>query len=199
MPGSVAVPTPIYPVCRIPVIVILGLCLIGGLGCERRNTAPGALPDDMGPQQVSLDARFTLTEDGRPRAEILAARMEHYRREDSTYAIMKGATDSTGRVTAFLFNAGDSSATLTANRLVYLQDEDRFEAYGNVVVTTPTEKRLESEHLAWNERDRKIRTPGFVQITTPEEYVEGKGLVADENLDTYQIGRFTARVDVEDE
>ena len=189
----------IRQVYRIRVIVILGLCLIAGLGCERRSAGPRDLPEDTGPQQVSLDAQFTLTEAGTTRAQFLAERMEHYRRKDSTYAIMKGATDSTGRVTAYLFSEGDSSATLTANRMVYLQDEDRFEAYGNVVVTTPTQKRLESEYLTWNERDRKIRTPGFVQITTPEEYVEGKGLVADENLETYQIGRFTARVDVENE
>jgi LPS export ABC transporter protein LptC len=181
------------------IIVILGLSLTAGIGCERRNEERAHLPEDTGPQQVSLDAAFTLSEGGAPRAEILAARMEHYEHEDSTYAVMRGPTDSTGRVTAYLFNQGDSSATLRADRLVYLQDRDRFEAYGNVVVTTPERKRLESEHLAWYERDSTIRTPGFVQITTPEEDVRGEGLVADENLETYQIGRFTARVNVEDE
>jgi len=67
------------------------------------------------------------------------------------------------------------------------------------VVTTQSEKRLQSEHLTWDEADRKIRTNRFVRIVTPSERVEGYGLVADEDLDTYQIGRFTAQVTIEDD
>ena len=59
--------------------------------------------------------------------------------------------------------------------------------------------RLECEHLIWLEEKREVRTPGFVSIVTPTERVQGYGLVADEDLRTVQIGRFTAQVTLEEE
>jgi len=95
--------------------------------------------------------------------------------------------------------AGDSSATIIADSVVFFSQEGRFEAYGNVRVRTDDNRRLESEHLTWNQIDRTIRTRRFVHITTPTEDVRGNGLVADEDLETYQIGRFQAEVEIEDE
>jgi LPS export ABC transporter protein LptC len=94
---------------------------------------------------------------------------------------------------------GDSSATITSNRMLYFDRDGRFEAYDSVVVVTPEGKRLTTEHLTWTQNDRMLRTRRFVRIVTPSEVVQGNGLVAEEDLDTYQIGRFTARVEVDDE
>ena len=74
-----------------------------------------------------------------------------------------------------------------------------MEAWGRVVVVTSQDKRLECEHLIWLEEKREVRTPGFVSIVTPTEHVQGYGLVADEDLRTFQIGRFTAEVTLEEE
>lgn len=182
-------------------IGMIGLCLIG---CERRSAAPteATAPDEAAPQHVSWDAYFVMNEGERQRAALAADRMEQYSRGDSTFALLRSDPDSTGpqRATAWLFDAeGDSSATLTADSLIYYDQERRFEAFGGVVVVTQEDKRLESEFLTWEEDERKIRTNRFVHITTPAERVAGYGLVADEDLDTYQIGRFTAQVTIEDD
>jgi hypothetical protein len=103
------------------------------------------------------------------------------------------------RVVAYVFEEGDSSAVITAERMLYFADEGRFEAFGDVEVHTVDRKRLSSEQLTWNQNTRKLRTRRFVRIVTPTEDVQGNGLVADENLDTYQIGRFMADVDVDDD
>lgn len=103
------------------------------------------------------------------------------------------------RVIAYVFEEGDSSAVITANRMMFFADEGRFEAFGDVQVVTTERKRLFSEQLTWNQNNRKIRTRRFVRIVTPSEDVQGNGLVADEDLDTYQIGKFTANVDIEDD
>lgn len=173
------------------------------VGCERRaSTSAGATePDETTPEQVSWKAHFVMNEGERQRAAIAADRMERYSRGDSTFALLRSHPDSSARrVTAWIFDAeGDSSATLTADSLVYYEEEGRFEAFGKVVVVTREDKRLESEFLTWEESDRTIRTDRFVNITTPAEHVAGYGLVADENLDTYQIGRFTAQVTLDDE
>ena len=103
------------------------------------------------------------------------------------------------RVIAYVFEEGDSSAVITAIRMLFFADEGRFEAFGDVEVVTTEGKQLYSEQLTWDQTNRKIRTRRFVRIVTPSEEVQGNGLLADEDLDTYQIGRFTANVDIEND
>lgn len=184
---------------------VVGLVLIGvgGLGCEHREGGSDVSATDSvgpaGPDQITWDARFRVEEEGRRRAAITADRMEQYRFDDSTYSVWRPLAEST-RVRSYVFDEqGDSSATIVADSVVFFGEEGRFEAYGNVVVTTTEGRRLESEHLTWNQEDRTIRTRRYVHITTPTESVRGNGLVADEDLETYQIGRFTAEVEVDDE
>ncbi len=174
-----------------------------GAGCERRAPAPVAVDqirEDL-PDHESWRTRFYVSEDGIPRMEIAAAYMAEFEREDSTYMVLTGLPDSLGpRVTVFLFDAeGDSSATLTADQVYYYENERRFEAHGNVIVVTREGRRLESEDLFWDERERKVRTPGFVRITTEKERIQGYHLEADEDLATYRLERVTGRRLVEDE
>lgn len=191
--------------------LILGLVALTltFLGCGRRaaSTASTEGVDEAAPQQISHEAHFVMRHGSQRRAAIAAGRMEQYNRGDSTFALLVGTPDSTARppdggspeskrhVTAWLFDAaGDSSAVLTADSLIYYDQRGQFDAFGDVLVVTQDQKRLRSAYLTWDEADRKIRTDRFVRITTPSERVEGYGLVADENLDTYQIGRFTAQI-----
>lgn len=170
------------------------------LGCEERTreSAPDPEPPTgPTPTHISWNARFTMSQAGRPRAHIRAEQMEQYDTPDSTYSILRSPSD-TSRVRAHVFDEqGDSSAVIIADSVLFHDREGRFEAFGNVVVITTEDKRLESEHLTWQQADRKIRTRRFVRILTPTERVQGNGLVADEDLDTYQIGRFTAEVEME--
>ena len=125
--------------------------------------------------------------------------MEQYRTGDSTYSVWRTMND-TARVQVYLFDGqGDSSATVTADSLVFQDQKGLLDAYGNAVVVTQSNKRLESEHLTWDQEDRMIRTQRFVRIRTPTEVVQGNGLVAEEDLETYQIGRFSAEVEVDKE
>ena len=183
-------------------VVLLGGLLVGS-GCERR-TRPADEPSSrrangLAPTHVSWTARFTMTEEGRPRATLRAPRMEQYQAADSSYSVWRSMQDTT-RVQMYLFDEdGDSSATVTADSLVFQGEKGVLDAYRNVVVTTTTGRRLQTEHLTWRQADRRIRTRRFVRIRTPKEVVQGNGLVADEDLDTYQIGRFSAEVEMDEE
>ena len=184
------------------VATLLGALLVGG-GCEHRTRSgdQDASTSEEGPipKHVSWDAQFAMSEGGRSRAVLEAYRMEQYRVADSTYSIWRSMAD-TSRVRVYLFDErGDSSATVTADSLVFQDQKGVLDAYGNVVVVTEDSKRLESEHLTWEQADRTIRTRRFVRIQTPTEVVQGDGLVADEDLETYQIGRFAAEVEVDEE
>lgn len=181
---------------------LLGVLLLGS-GCEHRSrtgeersTTENAGPT---PTHVSWSAQFTMSKGGERRAVIEAPRMEQYRVSDSTYSVWRSMSDTT-RVRLHLFTPqGDSSATMKADSLVFQDQKGLLDAYREVVVVTESGKRLETEHLTWKQDDRKIRTQRFVRIRTPSEIVEGRGLVADENLETYQIGRFSAEVEMDEE
>lgn len=192
----------------IAALVAVGLLLgcFGVAGCQYRAGSESAKAAQaerrraQAPDQVSTDARLYLYKNDRPRAYLKAAHMERYEREDSTYALLHSFPDSLGgRVTVHLFNEkGDSTATLTANRLVYQDGKERFDARGRVLVTTQEGKRLESEHLTWLEDEKRVRTPGFVRLTTPTDRIEGYGLRSDENLENYHLRRVTGQVTVEE-
>lgn len=190
--------------------LLIGLFLLGAspiLGCSE-EAAPPSLEDvrsEIEPTQESWDVRYLVSEAGgnlmgsRPRIEIVAGYMATFETEDSTYTLMRG--DSAGaRVIAIIYGeTGDTTATVLSDRLILHEEDRRFEARGGVVVNTPDDKVLESEHLEWLEDDRSIRTPGFVRITTPKEAIQGYDLVADENLETYSLARVTGEVEVEEE
>ncbi|WP_263786477.1 LPS export ABC transporter periplasmic protein LptC [Salinibacter grassmerensis] len=184
---------------RLLLCAIVGGGLLAG-GCEHRPRSGGTGQKNgtagPTPKHVSWDAEFDMSEKGRPRAVLQARRMEQYQADDSTYSVWRSMNDTT-RVRVYLFDEeGDSSATVTADSLVFQDQKGVLDAYRNVVVTTEDDKRLESEHLTWHQADRTIRTRRFVRIRTPSEVVQGDGLVADEDLETYQLGRFSAEVDV---
>ena len=189
----------------------LGLVLlyVGLTGCERRAAPPtmAEVRAEGGPSQESWGVHFYVTQvpvgsdESEIRVEMIADYMAQYEREDSTYQLLRGHPDSLNRrVTAYLFDLqGDSSATLTADRVLYFERDKRFEAEGRVVVITRENKRLESETLTWLEDERKVRTESYVSIVAPNEQVQGYGLEADEDLKSYEIRRFTTEMVIEEE
>ena len=126
------------------------IVLVSGLGCERRAEAPppmAVLLEEDEPDQESWDVHLGTSVGGRPRYQIVAPYMAKYEREDSVYTLLLPGKESEEidsldvRVTAYLFDEeGDSSATINANRMLYFDEEERFEARGNVIVVTKEKK-----------------------------------------------------------
>ena len=184
--------------------LVAAALLLALSGCERRegpqrdDVAPETAP--LQPTQVTQDPRVVLHEGRRQRAVLQAARMAQYETPDSSYAVLRPPRGDTARVHVQLFTPeGDSSATIAADSLLYFSDEGRADAYGNVVIQTPENRQLYGEHVVWRQADRKVRSSRFVRIVTPTETLNGQGLVADEDLSSYQIGRFDAEVDLDSE
>lgn len=182
----------------------LAVVLLLGQGqCERWSSSSVEQARlEEGPVQESWDVHYAITQvrgaedESRPRLHIRAGYMARYERDDTAYTVMRPAEDDS-LVTAYLFDeAGDSSATLTAQRLTYFDAEGRLEAQGDVHVRSSDGRDLFSEHLTWNEDTRRIRTPGFVRITAPDERIQGYRLDADEDLSTYHLARITGQVRV---
>lgn len=189
-------------------VLLASLCLLVWAGCERREGPSVAAPasDEQRPTQVTSNPRVVLHEGRQQRAVLQAQQMAQYETPDSSYAVLhtpatkrNTARGDAARVHVQLFTPeGDSSATIAADSLLYFSDEGRADAYGDVVVRTPEGRQLYSEHVVWRQSDRKVRSSRFVRIVTPTETLNGQGLLADEDLSSYQIGRFDAEVDLEE-
>ena len=188
--------------------LVLLLCAGMLAACGRTAAPPAAMKDirsEADPVQESWGAEYYVTEtipgnaSSRPRFKMRADHMATFEAGDSTWTVLQN--DSTGdRVTVLLYDeAGDSSATVFADRITLLDNKKRFEAVGNVEVRAQGDKVLWSEHLVWFEREEALRMPGFVRISTPDEQVQGYALEADERLDEYTLRSMTGRVTVREE
>ncbi|HET6566860.1 MAG TPA: LPS export ABC transporter periplasmic protein LptC [Rhodothermales bacterium] len=183
-------------------LLLLLSFLLACTGCERQaTTAAVVVQDEDAPQREVYGVDYTISYEGRPRMHVRAPYMAEYEREDSTYTVLSGlpggkpVVEDTGRVQVIIYDSeGALSATIWANRVAHGEGADRYEATGNVEVTTPEERHVESEHLAWYEASGRVRTPGFVKITTPTERIQGYELNADEDLSRYTLARITGQV-----
>jgi len=92
-----------------------------------------------------------------------------------------------GTKVEFLDNAGEISSQLTADYAIRYEAKSGIKVQGNVIWTSIDGKRLESEELIWDEKDKRIHTQKLVHIITPEQDVYGYGLEADQDFNTWSI------------
>jgi LPS export ABC transporter protein LptC len=92
---------------------------------------------------------------------------------------------------------GKESSTLKADYGVRYETSRRMEAKYNVEVVTAKGEKLNTEHLIWDEKTKKISSDQFVKITTAKEIIMGNGLIANEDLSQYEIKEVTGTVKVD--
>ncbi len=179
--------------------ILLLVSLVTACEFERPPPARDSVPGEDGLVQESWNVHMFISRVPRlsdasvRRVEMIADHMARYERGDTTYQVLSG--EDSVRVLVHLYGlSGDTSATMTADRVYYYEQQQRIEAEGSVTVLTWQGRRLETEALAWTEVDGKIRSDRFVRISTGQDEVQGHGLVAEEDLSSYDLGRFTARV-----
>ncbi|NNE46427.1 MAG: LPS export ABC transporter periplasmic protein LptC [Rhodothermales bacterium] len=169
-------------------------------GCERRSpemTAPREADLAEQPAHESWGTEFYVSEEAVPLVVITAPYTRQYDYKDSTLTVLS-ATEAERVVATVFDDDGRKSSTVTADEIRYVEQSRRFEAYGAVVVLAESGKRLETEHLNWDEESDMIRAPGFARIYTPDENIQGYELEATENLSSYSLASVTGQVYVDE-
>lgn len=87
----------------------------------------------------------------------------------------------------FLNDDGSLNGTLTADYAIRYEAKQGVVVQNNVVWSSLDGKRLESEELIWDEKEKKIHTQKLVRIITPTENVFGYGLEADQDFENWRI------------
>jgi LPS export ABC transporter protein LptC len=77
---------------------------------------------------------------------------------------------------------------LTAKYGISWDNKRIMEAKGDVVVKNfAKQAQLNTEHLTWNENNKKMISDQFVKITTPDKIVTGSGMESDEVFDNWVV------------
>lgn len=184
-------------------LVVLLLSCLALSACERRSVpiSMETVRGEDAPVQETWNAHFVQTTGGTPRLDVRSAYQASFERGDSAFVLMSAAGDSSdSRVLAVVYGEdGDTTAVVRADRLYWYEDQERFEAMGNVVADAKSGRRVESEHLDWDDATGRLSTPGFARVFEDSNILEGYGLTADEALGEWSLANFTGQVEVAEE
>ena len=168
---------------KVLALILTLLLAIALSGCGRddlpSNGRTATVDSAIHPDTETSGAVIHLFDRGQVTAEIHAAKIVQFSSKDSTmaYALDIDSYDSAGTV----------GTEVTGDSAIIRQDEGFFTVFGNVVVITPDQRRLETEYLHWNSQSDRIYTDAYVTITTPQETIRGWGLEADQRVRRYKI------------
>lgn len=163
------------------VAAALALALFAVPGCRSR---PASLPSGGDVRLPDQEARdFTLTEslEGRKNWTLWASYAAMYNDQSLVDA-------KTVRI-EFFDKEGKRFSTLVAKTGRVHQRTNDLEARGDVVVTTESGIRMETDSLRWQNQAGKILSDGFVKVTRKHDVVTGYGFESDPSLDHFTLRR----------
>ncbi|MBI3519994.1 MAG: LPS export ABC transporter periplasmic protein LptC [Bacteroidetes bacterium] len=98
----------------------------------------------------------------------------------------------------FYDEKGKEATTLKADYGVRYEASKRMEVKYNVEVINVNGEKLNTEHLVWDEKRKKIISDAFVKITTAKEIIMGKGLESNQDFTQYEIKEITGSIRIDD-
>ena len=160
--------------------------------CESSTIDPSKVKPFEGPTLKTFDMKMVYTDSGKVKTIMNAPLRLEYKNGDETYP--------NGIVLDFYNAQGEKYTRLTADKAHKLSKENKYTAFGNVVVINTLEKQqLNTEELNWTPSNHKITTDKNVTITTETEILKGKGMTARQDFSTYKITKPTGKFSIEKE
>lgn len=99
----------------------------------------------------------------------------------------------------FMYNDdGEVDSQIKANYAINFEEDNRMEAMNDVVVINKYGEKLNTEHLIWDSKTKRIFTNEFVKITTKEEIIYGDGLESNEDFTKYKILNIKGTITIDD-
>ena len=137
--------------------------------------------------QTVRNMHFIETKYGKVYLRLEAPLMENYSLLPEPYEIFPNGLKVKGYTTE-----GELETEITANMAIHRtqSDQERWEAYGNVVVINHIkEERLLTDTLYWDRAHERIYTNAFVKMFSPQGLMQGFGMESDERATNVTILR----------
>ncbi len=165
-------------------LVVLGAVLAGlgaivaGCGQQQPPQAGPPAPGERVLEQEIVDYRLIETEAAVRRWTLESKRMRKYAgQEDLELDDLK----------MDFYKDGVYSSTLTSEHGRANPTSKAMLAWGNVVVTTPDGKRLDTQELRYDNANDRISNTVFNRFTRGRDVATGYGMVANPTLDYFEL------------
>lgn len=148
-------------------------------GCGGGDDQP-ALPVSSGPrlEQVFRDHVTVETENGTRKWVLSSNQMQQFAGQDEVLLI---------DLTMDFYRDGEPFSTLTADSGRADPDNRNVHAWGDVIVVTRDERRLETEELFYDNQTQLITNDVFDRYTWSDGEATGMGMEASPDLDYFEI------------
>ncbi len=155
-------------------------------GCEEKLKPPISSEGISGnpPAQESWNSTITFTDSGKVTAILRAGYIAMY--PDRRITLL-----DSGITVDFFDEQGQHTSVLSSRRGRVDDQRHDFEADENVVVVSDSGTTLRTEALFWDNALRKVHTPAFVDIVSPNEHIQGQGFESDQALKRYTVFKVT--------
>jgi len=150
------------------------------ISCDSELSEEAEKSTYTGPIRTLENANIFHSDSGRVKAKVFARKILYLQNDD------REAPE--GFYTTFFEPDGQESATLEADYAYFSEEEGKWTAQGNVIVSNIlNQETLRTEELLWDPRTGDVSTEKFVKIETPEEVITGTGLDAKQDFSSWVI------------
>jgi LPS export ABC transporter protein LptC len=133
------------------------------------------------PVESAENIEILYSDSANLKAKLNAPVMNNYASDKSYVEMPKGIN------LKFFDDSLQIISTLTANYAISREKEDVMEARNNVVIVNQKGEQLNTEHLIWDKKSKKIYSDVFAKITTKDEIIYGNGFESNEDFTKYKI------------
>ena len=160
--------------------MIAGTLLVSSCVNEKSEVEKVTLEEIL-PVEVTYDSEIYFTDDAKLKIEAFAPEMHRFNGEMIYNEMPKGVK------VIFYDSLQVESSRLTSDYAIDKVTEHIMEAKNNVVIINSEGEELQTEHLIWDRKERKIYSDEFVKITTEDEVIMGEGFESNEQFSKYKI------------
>lgn len=145
---------------------------------------------NTGPINTAENIEILYSDSAKLKARVTAPVLEKYAGEKPYLLFPKG-------VKAYFYDSNkEMNSWLTAKYAINYENEKRMEAKKDVEVMNTKGERLNTEHLVWDQGEKKLYSEVFVKITTKEEVIYGDGFEANEDFTKYRIKKIKGTINL---
>lgn len=139
------------------------------------------------PRQVGDSIYAVNSVNGEITLRLEAPRMEKYETDTSSYELFPSGFD------VFSYNKADLETHIhskAARHTITKHREETWEVFGNVVITNHINGQvLKTDTLYWDRYNHRIFTHCFVEMSSPQGFMQGYGMESDEQARHAEILR----------
>ncbi len=162
------------------VVIITVITAIFVVSCSNKLKKTGSIDISSAPVQVVDSMVAVQSENGRLKMRMEAPVMERYSRNDENLSY----EDFPRGMNVFGYNEEgllETEISSDGARHTTKQNDEKWDAYGNVVVMNYIKgEKIETDTLHWDRERKIIYTDCYVKLSSPQGFMQGYGLRSDE-------------------